>query len=90
MDGVDSLTASTTETACDHGSRRRGSSIAAGRSLQVAGAAPNHCVTSEIDSQTPVSEAEIALVLGVLGDSLHDILFPVNQTCSPPTDPADA
>ena len=51
------------------------------RTLQARGPAGGLAVTSDLDAREPVTDAEIALVLGMLGDTIARLLNPPRDEC---------
>jgi len=58
------------------------------RTLNARGPASRVAVTSDLDPAEPVTEAEIELVLAVLGDMIARILDPTSSECPPPPESA--
>ena len=59
------------------------------RTLPARGPASRLAVTSDLDLREPVSEAEIQLVLAILGDTIARILDPPSSECPKPTEPTN-
>jgi hypothetical protein len=57
------------------------------RTLHARGPASRIAVISDLDSTEPVTEAEIRLVLAVLGDTIARILDPKSSECPQPREP---
>jgi hypothetical protein len=57
------------------------------RTLHARGPANRLAVTSDLDPTEPVTEAEIQLVLAVLGDTIARILNPTSSECPKPPEP---
>lgn len=57
------------------------------RTLQARGPANRLAVISDLDPIEPVTEAEIQLVLAVLGDTIARILDPTSSECPQPPEP---
>jgi hypothetical protein len=57
------------------------------RTLHARGPASRLVVTSDLDSSEPVTEAEIQLVLAVLGDTIARLLNPMSGECPKPPKP---
>jgi len=51
------------------------------RTLHARGPADRLVVTSDLDPGEPVTDAEIALVLGMLGDTIARLLNPQRNEC---------
>jgi hypothetical protein len=59
------------------------------RTLRARGPASCLAVTSDLDPTEPVSDAEIQLVLAVLGDTIARILDPPSSECPKSTEPTN-
>lgn len=69
MDAPDS---STTETITDEAGKPRSSA----RDMRARGNATRLSISSDLDENEPVTEAEIKLIMGALGDTIAQILNP--------------
>jgi hypothetical protein len=80
---IDDPTRSARDLSPEEAPPRAAAKSTAGRRLRRLGAKTKHNLTvvSALSGNEPVSEAEIALVLAVLGDTLHDLLKADNTTC---------
>jgi hypothetical protein len=91
MDALDSIGAiGTTRQA--HGSDDDAWSVPSGkarRRLRATGPAGHLLVTSDLTANEPVTDAEIRLILAVLGDTLNQILDPGPAPCPASPTPSD-